>query len=109
MICRVLFHLPRMKLLPPYKTLRTSVGQTRHSILAEVLLCIGSAMVLVVGCQPKDTCYRCCFDLTDRICFVEVVVASAAAMEAPAMRAHVPTDKSVLSLAAALPELLFLI
>jgi hypothetical protein len=43
------------------------------------------------------------------MCFVEVVVASAAAAEAPALRAHVPVDEGVLSLTIALPELLFLV
>jgi hypothetical protein len=96
-----------MKLLPPHKTLRTSMGQTLRSILVEVLLYIGSAMVLVVGCQPGDTCCRCCFVSTGRMCFVEVVVAGVAAAEVPTLRAHVPADKGVLSLAAASPEFLF--
>jgi hypothetical protein len=43
------------------------------------------------------------------MCFVEVVVAGAAAAEAPALRAHVPADEGVLSLAAAPPELFFLV
>jgi hypothetical protein len=43
------------------------------------------------------------------MCFVEVVVAGAATAEAPALRAHVPTDECVLSLAAIPPELLFLV
>jgi hypothetical protein len=95
--------------LPSHKTLRTSVGQTLHSILAEVLLSIGSATVLPVGCQLEDTYCRCCFASTGRLCFVEAVVAGAAAVEAPALRAHVPTDEGVLSLATAPPELLFLV
>jgi hypothetical protein len=36
--------------LPPHEKLRTSVGETLHSILAEVLLCIRSVTVLAVGC-----------------------------------------------------------
>jgi hypothetical protein len=43
------------------------------------------------------------------MCFVEVVVAGAAAAEAPTLRAHVPTDEGVLLLTVALPELLFLV
>jgi hypothetical protein len=64
-------------------------------------------MVLAIGCQPEDTCYQCCFVSTGRMCFVEVVVAGAAAAEAPALRAHVLTDEGVLLLTVALPELLF--
>jgi hypothetical protein len=41
------------------------------------------------------------------MCFVEVVVAGAAAAEVPTLRAHVPADKGVLSLVAASPEFLF--
>jgi hypothetical protein len=85
------------------------VGQTLRSILAKVLLCIGSAMMLVVGCQLEDTCCRCCFASTGRMCFVEIVVASAAAAEALALMAHAPTDEGVLWLAATLPKLLFLV
>jgi hypothetical protein len=43
------------------------------------------------------------------MCFVEVVVAGAATVEAPALRALVLADKCVLSLTAAPPELLFLV
>jgi hypothetical protein len=43
------------------------------------------------------------------MCFAEVVVAGAAAAEAPALRAYVPADKGVLSLTVAPPELLFLV
>jgi hypothetical protein len=43
------------------------------------------------------------------MCFVEVVVAGAATAEAPALRAHVPTDECVLSLTAIPPELFFLV
>jgi hypothetical protein len=96
-----------MKLLPPHKTLGTSTGQTLYSILAEVLLCIGSAIVLAVGCQLEDTCCRCCFTSTGRMCFIEVVVAGA--VEAPALRAHAPTDEGALSIPTALPEFLFLV
>jgi hypothetical protein len=94
--------------LPPHKTLRTSVGQTLRSVLVEALLCIGSATVLPIGCQLEDTYCRCCFASTGRFCFVEAVVASAT-VEAPAIRAHVPTDEGVLLLSTAPPELLFLV
>jgi hypothetical protein len=43
------------------------------------------------------------------MCFVEVVVAGAAAAEAPALRAHVPADEGVLSLTTAPLELLLLV
>jgi hypothetical protein len=43
------------------------------------------------------------------MCFVEVVVAGAVAAEAPVLRVYVPTNEGVLSLTAALPELLFLV
>jgi hypothetical protein len=95
--------------LPPHKTLGTFLVQTLQSILAEVLLCIGSATVIAVGCQPEDTCCRCCFVSTGRMCFVQVVVVGATTVGAPALRAHVPADKGVLSLPIAPPELLFLV
>jgi hypothetical protein len=98
-----------MKLLPPHKTSRTSMGQTLRSILADVLLCMGSAKVLAIGYQPEDTCCQCCFVLTSKICFVEVVVAAAIAAEAPTLRAHVLADEGVLLLAVAPPKLLFLV
>jgi hypothetical protein len=82
-----------MKLLQPHKTSRTSMGQTLQSILVEVLLCIGLAMVLAVCCQPEDTCYECFFVLTGRVCFAEVVVTDAAATRVSALRAHVPAMK----------------
>jgi hypothetical protein len=85
------------------------VGQTVYSILVDVLLCIGSAMVLAVGCQLDDTCCQCCFASTGRMYFVEVVVAGAAAAEAPDLTAHAPADEGVLSLAVAPLELLFLV
>jgi hypothetical protein len=43
------------------------------------------------------------------MCFVEVVVADAAAAEAPTLRPHVPADEGVLLLTATPPELLFLV
>jgi hypothetical protein len=42
------------------------------------------------------------------MCFVEVVVADVAAVEVPALWAHVHVDLDALLLTAALPELLFL-
>jgi hypothetical protein len=98
-----------MTLLLAHKTLRTSAGQTLHSILVEVLLYTGFATTLVVGCQLEDTCYQCCFILTGRMCFAKVVVADAAIAEAPALTAHVPADEGALLLAATPPELLFLV
>jgi hypothetical protein len=75
------------------------VSQTLHGVLEEVLLYIGSAMALLVGCQPEDTCYQCCFALTGRMCFVGVVAASAAATETPAFAdcssAHVGCSSSI--------------
>jgi hypothetical protein len=43
------------------------------------------------------------------MCFVEVAVIGAATAEAPALRAHVPTDEGVLLLTAIPSELLFLV
>jgi hypothetical protein len=98
-----------MKLLLPHKTLRTFMSQTLHSILAQVLLCIGSSTTLVVGCQPEDTCCQCCFVSTGRMCFVEVVAANATAVEAPTLRVHFHANEGVLFLTATPPELLFLV
>jgi hypothetical protein len=98
-----------MKLLLPCKTIRTSAGQTLHNILVEVLLYIGSAMALAVGCQPEGTCCQCCFVLTGRLYFVDVAMASAAGAEAPALRARAPAGEGILLLTTAPPELLFLV
>jgi hypothetical protein len=107
MIWRGLFHLHRTKLLSPLKTSRTSAGQTLHSILAEVLPYIGLARALAVDCQLEDTCCRCCFVLTGRMCSVEVVMADTGAVEAPALRPRVPDDEGVLLLVVAPRELIF--
>jgi hypothetical protein len=40
------------------------------------------------------------------MCFIEVVVAGAAAMEAPVLRGHAPADEGVLLLVAAQIEVL---
>jgi hypothetical protein len=81
---------------------------TLHSIMAEVLLCIEVAMELVVGYQPGDTYYRCCFVLSSEMYFAEeVVVDDVAVMRALAPRACIPIDRDVLLLTTALPKFLF--
>jgi hypothetical protein len=71
----------------------------------EVLLYIEVAMALTVGCQPEDTCCRCCYVL-----IVEgVVAADTVATKALALTDHVPADGGVQLLTVALPELFFLV
>jgi hypothetical protein len=83
-------------------------NRIHRSILAEVLLYIGVATGLAIGCRPGDTYRRCCFVLADEIYFAEVVVvAGAAVVEALALRAHLLVDEGVLLRIAALSELLF--
>jgi hypothetical protein len=84
------------------------VDRILHSILEEVVPCIGIATRLAVGCRPGDSYYRCCFLLADKMCFVdEVIVAGAAVAEALVVRAHVPIDKDILLHGAVLSVLLF--
>jgi hypothetical protein len=93
-----------MKLLPLHTTSRTFEGQALHSTLVEVLLCIGLDMALAASCQLEDAWSRCCFVLRGEMCFVEVVVADAAAAWA-----HVLDDEGALLLIVAPPESLFLV
>jgi hypothetical protein len=78
--------------------------------LAEVLLCIEAATVLVAGYQLGDTYCICCFALSGEMYSdEEVVVVDVDVMRALAPRAHIPTDGGVLLLAAALLESLFFV
>jgi hypothetical protein len=67
------------------------------------------ATVLAVDCRAEDTCCVCCFVLHGKMCFVEVVVADAAAAKVPTLWAHVCVDLEALLLVVALLELLFLV
>jgi hypothetical protein len=98
-----------MKLLPLHTTSKTFGGQTLHSTLVEVLLCIGLAMALATSCRLEDAWRRCYFVLRGEMHFVGAVVADIAAAEALALRAHVPDDEGALLLVAALPESHFLV
>jgi hypothetical protein len=85
-----------MNLLPLHTTSRTFGGQTVHSTLVEVLLCIGLAMALATSCQLEETWCRCCFVLRGDMHFVKVVVADTTAAEALALWAHVPDNEGAL-------------
>jgi hypothetical protein len=98
-----------MKLLPLSMTSRTFGGQTLHSTLAKLLLCIVLAMALAASCQLDNTWCQCYFVLHGEIHFVEAVVGDIAAVEALALRAHVLDDEGTLLLIAALPKSLFLV
>jgi hypothetical protein len=75
-----------------------------------VLLGIEAATELVVGHQPWDTYYRCCFVLCGEMYSAkEVAMAHASVMRAFSLRAHISTDGGVLLLTVALPKLLFLV
>jgi hypothetical protein len=98
-----------MKLLPLHTTSRTFGGQTLHSTLAEVLLCIALAMALVASCQLEETSCRCCFVLRGEMRFAEPVMADTAAVMAPTLWARVPDNEGALLLIVAPLESHFLV
>jgi hypothetical protein len=89
------------------------MGQTLHSILAEVLLYIVMAMGLTVWCLPRGTCcqhYAVFVSTTDvALSGAEATVVVAAAADALTLSALALVGEGPLLLAAALVGLLFLV
>jgi hypothetical protein len=91
-LARVVSSPPNEDIAASYN-IKNFQGQTLHSTLAEVLLCIGLAMALAASCQLEDTWCRCCFIMCGDMRFAEAVVVDTATVEALALRAHVPDVK----------------
>jgi hypothetical protein len=93
-----------MMLLLLHTTLRNFDGPTLHSILAEVLLYAGLAMLLTANCWPEGTRCQCCHVLGGNVHFVEAVVACTAIMESLALQARLLDDEGGLLLIEVLLE-----
>jgi hypothetical protein len=87
------------------------VGQTLHSILAEVLLCAVVATGLTISCLPRGTCCRCysVFVSTAVVVFpsVEADAVVASTVEATALIVLTHADEGPPLLVEALLWLLF--